>query len=258
MRSITKSEQQLIIDSGLFDAGWYAEKYRDVAATGLDPQHHFLHIGIYAGRPPSPLFDGKHYLQQRMHAGHEGLPESPLLDYLEFGWKAGLNPHPLFRTRFYLEKNPDIAESGAEPLGHYLRYGGKEGRNPHPAFDADFYRENNPDVANSGIEPLHHFVMHGLAEGRSPNKFFNVSDYLDLNPDIARAGIHPAIHYACHGFQEGRLTLKSAFSNGNSRSYAEWLLHNDAISKSVRYSMVSQIAGMKNPPTISVVRGVRN
>ena len=79
------------MDSGLFDPQWYSATYRDVDAIGLEPLEHYLRIGIYAGRPPSPLFDVKHYFYQFAQAGREDLPVFPLVDYLIRGWKAGLN-----------------------------------------------------------------------------------------------------------------------------------------------------------------------
>lgn len=33
-------------------------------------------------------------------------------------------------------------------------------------FDADAYLRLNPDVAESGIDPLIHYLIHGLGEGR--------------------------------------------------------------------------------------------
>ena len=54
----------------------------------------------------------------------------------------------LFDTAYYLESNPDVAESGMNPLVHYLSSGAAEGRNPNPLFDAsnyddEFVAENN-------------------------------------------------------------------------------------------------------------------
>lgn len=34
-------------------------------------------------------------------------------------------------------------------------------------FDADAYMAQNPDVTDSGIDPLRHYIIHGLSEGRS-------------------------------------------------------------------------------------------
>ena len=265
MRTLTENERKLIIESGLFDPQWYSATYRDVAAMGLEPLEHYLRIGIYAGRPPCPLFDGKHYFYQFAQAGREDLPEFPLVDYLTKGWKAGLNPHPLFHVRHYLEKNLDVEKAGDEPLGHYLRIGAQEGRNPHPAFDAAFYREHYPDVAASGIDPLLHFAAHGLAEGRSPNAFFNPRDYAELNPDVVRSGLNPVIHYAVHGFYEFRLTKKGAFAchtgggpTPGYNSYAEWLSRNEDPADGDGHDFLRQISTMKKPPVISVVMPVHN
>ena len=37
-------------------------------------------------------------------------------------------------------------------------------------FDADFYLATNPDVRNSGADPLHHYMKFGAIEGRAPFK----------------------------------------------------------------------------------------
>ena len=42
--------------SGLFDAGWYAAQYPDVARSGLPPLEHFLLAGMLMGRDPGPGF----------------------------------------------------------------------------------------------------------------------------------------------------------------------------------------------------------
>ena len=168
MRTLTESERQLIADSGLFDADWYAEKYRDVGIVGLDPLDHFLRIGIYMGREPGPLFDSKHYCRQLEQISCDRNSESPLVDYLSQGWREGLNPNPFFDVSFYLENNPDVASAGIEPLGHFIRFGSSEARNPHPIFDIAFYLEKNPDVAQSGVGPLQHFINYGIRESRHP------------------------------------------------------------------------------------------
>ena len=85
--------------SGLFDARWYAERYRDVAMLGLSPAEHFLRIGAKLERDPSPRFD----------------------------------------TAYYLAANPDVVQSRMNPLLHYLFHGRDEGRAclpPRPAGEA--------------------------------------------------------------------------------------------------------------------------
>lgn len=78
----------VIGQSKLFDAQWYAERYPDVAAAGLDPLDHFISHGGAEGRNPSDRFD----------------------------------------SRWYLRRNPDVARSGMNPLLHYLEHGRDEGR----------------------------------------------------------------------------------------------------------------------------------
>ena len=55
----------------------------------------------------------------------------------------------------------------ANPARHYLLMGGFEGRNPSPEFDSAYYLENNPDVVQSGINPLVHYIKFGEKEQRS-------------------------------------------------------------------------------------------
>ena len=79
--------------SGLFDTGWYLERYSDVAEAGIDPVVH----------------------------------------YVRFGAKEGRDPAPWFSTSAYLQANPDVAASGVNPFYHYIRHGVAEGRGSHEA-----------------------------------------------------------------------------------------------------------------------------
>lgn len=72
----------------------------------------------------------------------------------------------LFDSRYYLQENPDIRESGIDPLLHYMFHGFKEGRNPSPSFDNDYYLNENPDVSKSGLSPLVHYSLTGQKELR--------------------------------------------------------------------------------------------
>jgi glycosyltransferase involved in cell wall biosynthesis len=100
--SLTAQEIQLISDSGLFDAAWYAEKYPDVGLVGLDPLEHFLRIGIHAGREPGPLFDNKHYCRQLEKFDSGRKVGIPLCNYLKYGWFYGLS------VEDYVEKNESL------------------------------------------------------------------------------------------------------------------------------------------------------
>ena len=93
--------------SGFFDAAWYLSRYPDVAASGAEPMHHFVHYGAAENRDPNRFFD----------------------------------------SAWYLAHYPDVAISGQHPLLHYLQMGAAELRNPHPRFDAVYYVDQHPEAA---------------------------------------------------------------------------------------------------------------
>lgn len=72
------------------------------------------------------------------------------------------------------------------------------------AFDYNYYLEKNPDVKQSGQDPLDHYMLLGWKEGRSPNTWFNTRAYLEANVDISDAGLNPFEHYLLYGQSEGR------------------------------------------------------
>ena len=73
----------LLEASDYFNAEWYRDQYRDVAAENINPAEHFIKFGAIEGRNPSSIFD----------------------------------------TESYLANNNDVAVSGHHPLMHYLRHG---------------------------------------------------------------------------------------------------------------------------------------
>src|SRR4029079_14073854 len=99
-----------------FDESFYRERNPDVAAAGIDPLAHYMHLGWREGRDPSPLFDTNFYLRQAPYLRAEG--QDPWTHYLAEGWKAGNDPHPLFDTRYYLAENADVQVAGVVPLIH--------------------------------------------------------------------------------------------------------------------------------------------
>ncbi|PHQ64557.1 MAG: hypothetical protein COC10_00265 [Sphingobium sp.] len=78
--------------SGLFDADWYVENFRDAKLLDLTPLQHFVRFGLLLDRDPGPRFD----------------------------------------TRHYMETNPDVVAAGMASLIHYIRFGEGEGRQPLP------------------------------------------------------------------------------------------------------------------------------
>lgn len=89
---------------------------------------------------------------------------NPKSDFLE----SIIAQSGLFDESYYLESNPDVKQSGMNPLEHYLAYGGFEGRKSSHGFDSKFYLEFYKDVKASGMNPLIHFILHGKEEGRMP------------------------------------------------------------------------------------------
>ena len=75
----------------------------------------------------------------------------------------------LFDEQFYRQRYRSQLPDGVDPLDHYIARGARAGLAPNPWFDSEFYLTDNPDVAQSGWNPLFHFVQHGWKEMRSPS-----------------------------------------------------------------------------------------
>lgn len=73
----------------------------------------------------------------------------------------------LFDVDYYLRLNPDVRDSGVDPVIHYMEFGGAEGRNPSPEFDSNWYLNHYPDVKTAGVNPLLHYLRFGRQEGRT-------------------------------------------------------------------------------------------
>jgi O-antigen biosynthesis protein len=70
-----------------------------------------------------------------------------------------------FDPDWYRQKYGDVPED-ADPAEHYLTTGSQLGRDPGPAFSASGYLAANPDVVETGYDPLVHFERYGKFEGR--------------------------------------------------------------------------------------------
>lgn len=198
---------QALNEIGGLDRNFYLAANPDVAASGIDPQTHYLNFGFRKGRDPRILFDASYYLGQNpdvANAINAGAVSDPLTHYVQFGARAGRDPSPYFDTSDYLLNNPDVAQAGANPLGHYVSFGARAGRDPNSIFDSDFYLSTYPDIAAAGINPMEHYIQFGATEGRSASASFNPSSYLAANPDVAAAGVEALGHYLQFGITAGR------------------------------------------------------
>ncbi|WP_271504865.1 glycoside hydrolase family 99-like domain-containing protein [Bradyrhizobium sp. CCBAU 11357] len=74
-----------------FDAQYYLDTYKDVAAANVDPFEHFIFHGYKEGRNPSAEFDTKFYIQRYFKGKTD---QNPLLHYLEHRHEEGIFPSP--------------------------------------------------------------------------------------------------------------------------------------------------------------------
>ena len=81
------------------------------------------------------------------------------------------------------------------------------------ALDCAFYRAANPDLADSGLDPIGHYVASGWREGRDPAPWFSTRAYVEAYPELARAGWNPLHHYLTVGRREGREVARSALAD---------------------------------------------
>jgi GT2 family glycosyltransferase/glycosyltransferase involved in cell wall biosynthesis len=172
----------------LFDKDWYRAHAGEIEG---DPYEHFAATGWRLGIDPHPLFSLKYYAAQS--AGALNADENPLEHYVRTGAKLGWSPHVLFDARYYADAHgASIAERN--PLIHYLHEGGRLGFDPNPFFVSAQYLEANPDVRDSGLNPLVHYACAGGAEWvRPPHPLFDAASYarrLHLG-----AGINPLEHF---------------------------------------------------------------
>jgi hypothetical protein len=79
--------RELVTQSGLFDAKFYAARYPDIVEAGADPLDHFIKFGGAEGRHPSEAFNSKWYLTEYPDIRNAGI--NPLLHYLEHGRDEG-------------------------------------------------------------------------------------------------------------------------------------------------------------------------
>jgi len=119
-KEIRKKLQQ----SGLFDAGFYSLKNRDVQRKCVDPLDHYVKSGDKEGRDPNILFDTKFYREKYL----DNSDSNCLIHYLESDANGQYQTCKGFDGKYYIENNRDLKKPDINPLHHYLKYGIREGR----------------------------------------------------------------------------------------------------------------------------------
>lgn len=185
----------------IFDEDHYVRANRLSLAAGQSALDHYFSQGQRRGLSPHPLIDPD--WMKRAREGHTSI-QFDLVDYLFDSSLFKFSPHPVFDAEYYLSTNPDVRQSGGNPLVHYLLHGWREGRSPNALFDTGWYLAENPDVLQAGVNPLLHYVRYGAAENRQPHPLFDRDYYLARNPDVASSGMEPYAHYMVYGRHEGR------------------------------------------------------
>ena len=149
--------------SKLFDPVWYAQRYPDVANSGLSATQHYIDFGNKEGRSAHPLIDKRWYLARYPDVAQSNI--DPLIHYALHGVKEGRWPNAWFDTDYYLAQVSD-PDAAAQPLEHYLRHRGASGLDPHPKFSTSNYMREVSEVARGEIDPLQHFLHDPRAEIR--------------------------------------------------------------------------------------------
>lgn len=74
----------------------------------------------------SEYFDEAYVVSELQNLGLE--VKDPLDFFASFGAELEISPSEKFDTKAYLSMNPDVKESGINPLLHYIKHGKSEGR----------------------------------------------------------------------------------------------------------------------------------
>ena len=236
-----------------FNAEEYYEVRPDVKRADVNPLVHYLKYGKievtsmtenlnlkeYQLVKNSNLFDYNYYMEKN-HLDLRNETEA-IYHYLEIGYKKGYNPSNKFNGEIYFKKNPDIEESGWNPLVHYLKYGQKEERTDKcdknlkeyslvkesGLFDYQFYKDKYDLDLNSYKRGLIHYLEFGYKRGYKPSRNFDGEEYLKRYPEVKKAGFNPLVHYLKYGVNEERIGLRRiSFKNFNKNYDVEAILEN--------------------------------
>ena len=185
----------------------------------------------------SGLFDAKYYLQTYKDARLADLP--PLDHFIKVGLKEDRRPNKEFDPVWYRENYKDVKENKAYPFIHYIIYGKKEGRfsneqemiqnkillkNFMEYFDEESYLIANPDIKDSIKDDLFtsatdHFQQFGYLEVKNSIRqigaefpLFNEISYLEKNFDVQKSVKSGALS---SGFEHFLLNGYINYKNGN-------------------------------------------
>ncbi len=132
------------LPSAEFDPPRYADAYPDMGGPG-EALLHYIRSGRAEGRMIDP-------------AGFD----APTLPHII----AEIHASELFDAAFYRATNPVVEAERLDPLLHYLLSGFRGKCDIAASRPMHVYLAANPDLRNTGANPLLHWLHHGRAEGR--------------------------------------------------------------------------------------------
>jgi GT2 family glycosyltransferase len=207
----------------LFDAVWYAKKYRHCLPGDLprDLQSllgFYLKTGCRAGHSPSAVFDEPFYLSSNpdiaimVEAGHY---RSGFDHFCQYGHRS-LSAHWLFDDEHYGALNDDMTLENLDAhlfhgrYDHYLTKGQHEHRAAHFLFDSLYYQkqaisagENAADISAQGAFAHYLGRLQAGAPEISSSIYFDPLWYLKhdgtVGAEIEQAGYSALEHYLTHG-----------------------------------------------------------
>ena len=185
--------------------------------------------------------------------------------FLTIGWFEGRNPSPFFDTTSYLLRYPDVALAGLNPLAHYIWYGQHERREVvpsaspstrsrllfghtitdwvhdlRPLVDVDYYRKTIGTQAPKGIDPVAHFAYRGWQQGLNPSATLRTSSLCAIYPQAIGMLVNP-------------LLAHREATAGRYSPPASWPEVSDGLSKQMRAGQVDS-AELRSPTEAEIDR----
>ncbi len=103
-----------------------------------------------------------------------------------------------FDADFYVRTNPDVRESGIDPLLHYITRGYRELRQPSAFFDTNYYLTQYPELQENGKDPLLHFLDDNWQSFHNITHYFDPDFYLGQTGGGDISGTNPLVYYLRH------------------------------------------------------------
>jgi hypothetical protein len=181
----------------VFDAAWYATRYRDVFRAGVDPLTHYLGPGAREGRDPGPYVDVSFYLTQVPALPTGGL--AALDHLLTTGIASGVRTSPYIDLGWYRSQQDGVPTDPVRALQHLVMRGGPAHHAPGPFVDLAWYAARHPELRMTRLDPLQYFLAHGAVLRRFPHPLWMEERYVADNEYVRFA---LSVGKYLHGFEQ--------------------------------------------------------